>query len=370
MLEEYKIYVAPGALALLAFTISMLLTRIFSLPGFRYQILDVPNARSLHAFPVSRIGGIAICMAIIVVVPISVYLFEEEAHMISIALGAAIIALVSFLDDRFTLSVMVRFVVHGCAAALLIVEGFRIISIELPGWYWQWPFLVSVGFTVLYVIWMVNLYNFMDGMDGFSGGMAVIGFGTYALLGWQGGALQFATLNLIVAGSVLGFLLFNFPPAKIFMGDVGASTMGFVVASFSLWAHRDGIFPIWIAVLVFSPFIVDATITLLKRLWRGERIWEAHKSHYYQRLVQAGWGHRKTVLWEYLIMTLCGVSAIAILNENYLNQWLLLLTWGLAYAVIITMIGKMPGYDTRGVVGSGVNKIKETRRNRKTPPCD
>ena len=94
------------------------------------------------------------------------------------------------------------------------------------------------------------------------------------------------------------------------MGDVGSSTLGLLAAAFSLWGARDGVFPFWVAILVFSPFIADASVTLVRRLLRGEKIWQAHKTHYYQKLVQAGWGHRKTVLVEYAIMIGCGITAL------------------------------------------------------------
>jgi len=181
----------------------------------------------------------------------------------------------------------------------------------------------------------------MDGMDGFAGGMTVIGFTIFAILGIQSGETLYATLCLVIASSALGYLIFNFPPAKIFMGDVGSSTLGFLVAAFSLWASRDGIFPLWVAVLVFSPFIVDATITLIRRLVKGEKVWIAHKTHYYQRLVQLGWGHRRTVLWEYLLMILCGISAIAASKMDGTQQWILLIIWVLIYSTLIYYINEL-----------------------------
>jgi hypothetical protein len=139
------------------------------------------------------------------------------------------------------------------------------------------------------------------------------------------------------------YLLFNFPPARIFMGDAGSSLLGFLAAGLSLWGSVEGIFPLWIAVLVFSPFIVDATVTLGRRLWRRERVWEAHKSHCYQRLVQLGWGHRKTVLWEYLLMMLCSISAVAALYLAPAHQWLLLVSWIFVYVILIALVSRLEG---------------------------
>ena len=333
--------VVIGVSAFLAFFISALLTRNFSNPLYKLQILDHPNERSLHSVPVPRTGGLAICAAIFVVAPIIAVALKADTSLIAILIGALVVSAISFLDDRFTLNASIRFLVHVGVAALLLITGYSLSVFEMPQWQWQWPMVVGVIISLLYIVWLVNLYNFMDGMDGFAGGMAVIGFVTFAILGLQADELLYATLCLVIASSALGFLVFNFPPAKIFMGDVGSSTLGFLVAAFSLWASRDGLFPLWVAILVFSPFIVDATITLVRRIFRGERVWEAHRSHYYQRLVQLGWGHRRTVLWEYLLMILCGVSAIAATKMDGALQWVLLIIWIMIYSILIYYINRL-----------------------------
>jgi UDP-N-acetylmuramyl pentapeptide phosphotransferase/UDP-N-acetylglucosamine-1-phosphate transferase len=184
---------------------------------------------------------------------------------------------------------------------------------------------------------MINLYNFMDGMDGFSGGMATAGFSTLGLLGYLGGDNHFASICWLIAAASAGFLVWNFPPARIFMGDVGSSALGFLAAALSLWANRIGLFPLWLAILVFTPFIFDATLTLVRRTLNGERIWEAHRNHYYQRLVQAGWSHRRTVLWEYGLMLLCCSSALVAYHATTLVQWSILA--GVAWVCLVAVIG-------------------------------
>ena len=188
---------------------------------------------------------------------------------------------------------------------------------------------------------MINLYNFMDGMDGFAGGMAVSGFGAFAILGWMAGHDAFMAINLVISAAAAGFLIFNFPPARIFMGDIGSSVLGLLAASLSLWGARDGVFPFWIAVLVFSPFIVDATVTLIRRLLRREKIWQAHKTHYYQTLVQAGWGHRKTVLLEYAIMLGCGVTALWGVRAPEKLQAAILAGWTLFYFLFFFRVSRL-----------------------------
>jgi UDP-N-acetylmuramyl pentapeptide phosphotransferase/UDP-N-acetylglucosamine-1-phosphate transferase len=181
---------------------------------------------------------------------------------------------------------------------------------------------------------MVNLYNFMDGMDGFAGGMAVFGFGAMAVLGWQGGDAGFALANAAIAAAAAGFLLFNFPPARIFLGDVGSATLGLLAAALSLLGSQRGLFPLWVAWLAFSPFIVDATWTLLRRLVRGERVWQAHRSHHYQRLVLAGWSHRRTVSLSYVLMAACAATAVAGQGMNAGDQLRLLAAWAIIYGLI------------------------------------
>ena len=181
------------------------------------------------------------------------------------------------------------------AALLLYLGGLRWAQIGLPGLDAALPDWLALGLTLLYIVWMINLYNFMDGMDGFAGGMAVFGFGALAVLGLIGDALTFAISGLVIAAAAGGFLTRNFPPARIFLGDVGSSVLGLLAAAMTLWGAGLGLFPLWVGLLVFSPFIVDATWTLLRRIVNAEPFWRAHRSHHYQRLVLAGWGHRRTV---------------------------------------------------------------------------
>ena len=327
----------------LVFAITALVTYGLTRAGSRRWLLDHPNERSLHQRPTPRSGGLAITLGIVlggVGVAVAASLPEQ---LIWLGAGSLLIVGVSFLDDLSHVHPVIRISVHFLVALVLVLAGFAIDAVGLPGMRWQLLPWLSVAITCLYVAWLVNLYNFMDGMDGFAGGMAVIGFGTFALLGALGGHTAFAGVCAVIAAASAGYLLFNFPPARIFMGDVGSSLLGFLVAGLSLWASRQGIFPLWMAILVFSPFIVDATITLIYRLWRRERIWEGHKSHCYQRLVQLGWGHRKTVLWEYVLMLLCASSALAAFHLPPPLQWALLVAWIFVYVILIALVYRLEG---------------------------
>lgn len=335
------------AAAPLAFAVAVWLTGRFADPRSRLHLLDHPNERSLHTRPTPRSGGLAILGGI--TAGLAAALSSQGSLLAWLAIIIFPLAIVSFLDDRFGVSVRWRLLVHFLAAGVIILAGFGLQSLRIPGMVWECPAWTCAVVTTGFVLWMINLYNFMDGMDGFAGGMAVFGFGAFALMGWLAGHEQLFIMNLIIAAAAGGFLLFNFPPAKIFMGDTGSSTLGFLAAGMSLWGAKEGVFTLWVAMLIFSPFIVDATVTLIRRIFRGERFWLAHKTHYYQRLVQAGWGHRKTVLLEYAIMVFCAGVALLVYRSTPLMQWVAIGAIALLYAALFRWIGVLEQESTRRI---------------------
>jgi len=178
-------------------------------------------------------------------------------------------------------------------------------------------------------------------MDGFAGGMTVIGFGALGLVGWQTGNENFLLFNIVVVAATSGFLAFNFPPARIFMGDVGSSFLGFLAAGSSIWASKLEILPLWFSILIFSPFIVDATVTLIRRLSTGKKIWKPHKTHYYQILAESGWGHKRTVIWEYGLMLLCAMSAVFALGQPVWVHWLVIMFWIVTYILLMITVSSL-----------------------------
>ena len=258
---------------------------------------DHPNHRSLHARPIPRTGGIGIMLAVLagwwlggLPVPAPLYW------------GTLVLMLVSFADDRLDLPAAIRFAVH------LLVAGWLAWRLGFMG--------VSFVLAVLATGWMTNLYNFMDGADGLAGGMAWWGFGSYALAFWQAGEGGLALAAACVALAAAGFLLFNFPPARVFMGDAGSVPLGFLAAGFGLVGMHDDVWAVWFPALVFAPFIVDATVTLSRRILRREKIWQAHREHYYQRLIRMGWSHRKMMLVAWASMLASGVVAVILLQSE------------------------------------------------------
>lgn len=336
-------------LVTLTFFLSGWLTYRLMHPQTVLYIVNEPNARSLHTHPIPATGGVAILTAFALSTT-SVCFYNSSFHFIGwIELSVLLIAVISLLDDHHHVPALYRLVIHFLAAYLFLTPThFWITQLTLPDFVWVLPSPLNIGVSLLFVVWMVNLYNFMDGMDGFAGGMTIFGFGSFALLGGLAGHAFFMTINLIIVSATAGFLVFNFPPAKIFMGDIGSSSLGFLAAALTLWGSQENIFPLWIALLIFSPFIVDATLTLFRRLFRGEKIWLAHKSHYYQRLVQLGWGHKRTVLWEYTLMAACSGSALIGNVLTSRAQLYLLITWIIIYGVLIHLVTQIEKNNREG----------------------
>ncbi|MDR5804210.1 glycosyltransferase family 4 protein [Caballeronia sp. LZ001] len=299
--------VAAGSLAACAAILSALLRT-----GLAWRLAtDIPNERSLHSRPTPRVGGWGI-------VPVAVIAMLVATPTLWLAaLLTVVLAAVSQIDDRRGLPARVRFGAHVAAVALLIALN----PTPVPWWA-----LVAVGFLM---VWLVNLYNFMDGSDGLAGGMALFGFGGYAVAALSGPVPQIdlGVASAALAGAAAGFLLFNFHPARIFLGDSGSIPLGFLAGALGYWGWLKGTWPVWFPALVFSPFIGDASVTLLKRLARGERFWQAHREHYYQRMVQAGAGHARTALAWYVLMLAGVVLAISALAWSPASQWLAVAVW-------------------------------------------
>ncbi|MTW19475.1 MraY family glycosyltransferase [Allochromatium palmeri] len=326
--------------SVLALGLSLWLTRwLATRAGSGFGPLDHPNERSLHVAPVPRSGGLGVLAGVMLTLLAAFGLGWMDGALVWIAGALILVALVSFFDDLGDLSPLARLAAHGLAAGWLMLGGLGWSHLDLPGVTLVFPGWLALVLTLLFVIWMINLYNFMDGMDGLAGGMAVFGFLTLAWLGWRGDEPVYALICLGVAAASAGFLASNFPPARIFLGDVGSSSLGLLAAALALWGAQLGLFALWVAWLAFSPFIVDATWTLLARLARGERVWEAHRSHHYQRLVLAGWSHRRTVLRAYGLMAALSACAIAAPGLTPSDQWLLLGAWAVIYGVIHLKVG-------------------------------
>jgi UDP-N-acetylmuramyl pentapeptide phosphotransferase/UDP-N-acetylglucosamine-1-phosphate transferase len=282
---------------------------------------DHPTHRSLHQTPRLRAGGLAIAAAALAGAAICGF----TASLHTAGLVAATLLVISLVDDIKRLSAAVRLAAH------LALVAVYLMGLEQP-----MASAVTLFVGSLLGAWMTNLYNFMDGADGLAGGMAVIGFAAFALaLGLDHEAGLGLACALLSAAS-LGFLVVNFPRASIFLGDAGSIPLGFLVFAMSVETALSGELPFWFGAVVFSPFIVDATVTLLRRMAGGHAPWIAHRDHYYQRLILSGWSHRKTCLAYYFLMLSSAVFAL--FAKNLDNPWAALTAVVITYVLLVASL--------------------------------
>ncbi|WP_298604035.1 MraY family glycosyltransferase [Zoogloea sp.] len=294
--------------AVAAFAVALGVTWLCCRPGSWLYFLDHPNARSLHVRPTPRTGGVGVMAGVVAAALVTIATGGAGRALLAALCGAFVLAGLGLADDRAGLSARLRLL-----AQLLVAGAFLVVAGVAGGW--------AMGLLLLLgLVWMGNLYNFMDGSDGLAGGMAVFGFGAFAWAAGLAGESALAAVCAGVAAAAAGFLCFNFHPARIFMGDVGSVPLGFLAGALGLVGWRADAWPLWFPLLVFAPFILDATVTLLRRALRGEKVWQAHRSHYYQRMVQMGLGHRGTALRAYGLMAGCGAAALAGLQMGFSLQ--------------------------------------------------
>ena len=310
--------VDPGLSAFAAAALSLALATgaVVALRVFAGRLPEaLPTDRSLHAHPVPRAGGLAIWAGFI---PVALASPPAEGIATPAWLAAwAAIAAVSLVDDWRGVRPAARLAVHAAAAlATAAVLAGPPAEAEIVAW------LLDLAIIALALAWSANLYNFMDGSDGLAGLMALLGFAAYALAAAYGGVP--AQLYLALAAAVVPFLAVNAPPARAFMGDVGAVPLGFLAATFGIAGCRSGTWPLWFPLLVFLPFVADASTTLVRRVMGGERVWEAHRTHYYQRLHQLGAGHRGTLaIYGALMVGTAGTALTVLAFAPGAGRWAL-----------------------------------------------
>ncbi|SEL60683.1 MraY family glycosyltransferase [Ectothiorhodospira marina] len=272
-------------------------------------MLDVPNARSSHEAPTPRGGGLSVVVVVLLGLPVLFWgAGLEGSALVALGLGGALVAAIGWLDDHIDVAARWRLLVHLLAGAWVVFWAGGAPALPLPGGDWAWGWL-GVPILVLFVGWVLNLYNFMDGIDGIAGVETVTVAGVAAGLLWWVGAPGWALMAALLAVAGVGFLVWNWPPAKIFMGDAGSGFIGFTLAAMAVltWAGTD--LTIWVWLILLGVFIVDATLTLFRRLLRGERVYEAHRSHAYQQAARACGRHLPVTV------------AVGVINLVWLAPW-------------------------------------------------
>ena len=266
------------------------------------QLLDHPNDRSMHSAPISRGGGLAIVVIVLGAGLLSASQTDLTHSLVYVACGI-VIALLGWQDDVKSLSPITRFAVQGIVAVVSIISMGYFKSVTIPLFGELQLGIVGVVITFFWIIGLTNAYNFMDGIDGMAGGVAVsAGLGWMWLSSASGNSFAFWIALAISAGS-LGFLIHNWSPAKIFMGDVASTFLGYSFAVLSLLSADKGGDALMLGTLLMWTFIMDAGLTFINRLRNGEKVFSAHRSHLFQRLVIGGYKH-STVSFLYILLTL------------------------------------------------------------------
>ena len=321
------------------------------------HILDIPNERSSHVVVTPRGGGLGFVVAFLLGLSILHFSGIIGMHLfLALAGGGVLLAVIGWKDDKHGLTPRVRSFFHFLAASWAVywLGGFPAVNVGFTDLYFSW---VGSIIGVIGTVWMINLYNFMDGVDGIAGTEAVSVALICGILLFGSKSPGPAAVCFLLAASVLGFLMWNWPPARIFMGDVGSGFLGFVFAVMAMWTEISGVLPFIIWMILLGVFIIDATVTLIKRSARGERLYEAHRSHVYQLAVQAGYSHKQVTCTVLLINVLLGLISISALKHIDL---LLDISIGVAVMLIIAHTILSHRFNVKITKMNAVSKIAET----------
>jgi Fuc2NAc and GlcNAc transferase len=289
---------------------SALLTSVARRVALARGLLDVPNARSSHGTSTPRGGGVAIALVTSTALLLLVVRGSLGWDLFAAAgVGGLAVAAVGLADDRRPLPSSLRLIVHVAAAAWAIawLGGLPPLRVgnDLTQLGWGGDVLGVLG-----IVWVLNLFNFMDGIDGLAASEAMfVMLGGVCLIPTGPASAEVVTMSVVLAAASCGFLLWNWPPAKIFLGDVGSGYLGYMLAIFAVAATRTDPVAVWVWLILGGAFFVDATTTLVRRALRGERVYEAHRSHAYQWLARRWRSHRRVSL------------ALLFLNLGWLFPW-------------------------------------------------
>jgi Fuc2NAc and GlcNAc transferase len=282
----------------------------------RQRLLDVPNDRSSHSRPTPRGGGLGLTVAHLLGV-LAASLLALSPYELATALigGGLLVATIGLLDDYWRVQASRRLICHLLAFAWAVwwLGGLPVVDF---GWGAMALGVMGTVLMVVYLAWFLNLFNFMDGIDGIAGAQALSMSVTASLILWGVADATAATLPLLLlAAATAGFLIWNWPPAKIFMGDVGSGYLGFALGTLALWTVVASWLTVWVWLILGGAFLADATVTLLARAWRGLALAEAHRSHAYQRLSRH-WGSHRSVTLAFVAVNILWLAPWAFLAAS------------------------------------------------------
>ena len=303
-----------------SFLVTYFGVRWFRAWTLRRGVLDHPNERSSHTAPTPRGGGLVVAVVILMAYVLGSWLLDFEISVGFLA-GSLVVVAVSWLDDVYSISFVWRLLVQSAAAACVMLDLGHLSTVATTGSAAPLDLgMFGVPITFLWIIWLVNAYNFMDGIDGIAGIQAVAAASGWLLAGLASGSSAVFILSGTVLLAALAFLLHNWSPARIFMGDAGSAFLGFTFASMPLMFRSstatDNGTAAFIGILVVWMFIFDSVFTIIRRLINGEKVWQAHRQHLYQRLVISGYSHQRTTLIYGVFSLAIAISAGLSAGEN------------------------------------------------------
>lgn len=312
--------------------------------AFKIGAIDIPkDNRRMHKKPTPRIGGLAIIFGFTVA---TLCFAQPSRQLYGTLAGAAIIAVMGVIDDCKNLPAKLKFVIQIIAALVVVFAGdIKIDVFTNPNFlsdnpYWVLPEWLSVTFTVIWIVFITNAVNFIDGLDGLAAGVSAIMSISLVFISIRVGEYPIAILGIALMGSCFGFLPFNFNPAKIFMGDTGSTFLGFMLATLSI----QGVFKSYAVISFAVPLLIlglplfDALFAMIRRILRGQSPMTADRGHLHHRLVDMGFSQKQTVFILYAISGVLGITAVLLAESGVLRALLLVIC-----VLILLLIGSMLG---------------------------
>lgn len=335
-------------LSLIIFT-SFVLTELIRHYTLNKDLIDIPNDRSSHSIPTPRGGGLSI--VIIFLISISFVDILSRDILFSIIGSGLIIAGIGFWDDHNHIPAKWRLLAHFLASFWVLYWLGGAVDVEFRIFNYSINFgIVGLIITAFLLVWLLNLFNFMDGIDGIAASEAIFVLSVGALFSWLYGFKSMTYVSLILVASTSGFLILNWPPAKIFMGDVGSSFLGLMLGIIAYVNVLKGV-SVWIWVILLGVFLVDSGVTLLRRILNGERWYEAHCSHAYQHAARK-WGHQKVTI-STIFVNAFWLFPLAYITYRYSEL-----------ALVFTFIAYLPLIIVAFILKAGVNDSNQQEINR------
>ncbi|RXJ02960.1 undecaprenyl/decaprenyl-phosphate alpha-N-acetylglucosaminyl 1-phosphate transferase [Anaerobacillus alkaliphilus] len=322
---------------LLCFLTAVAVTPLVKNFAIKIGATDKPNHRKVHQKLMPRLGGLAIYIAFLAGF---IFLQPQSPYLMPILLGSFVIIVTGFLDDMLELSAKWKLAGQILAAGIVVWGGVQVNFINLPfdgrldlGWF-------AIPLTLLWIVGITNAINLIDGLDGLAAGVSSIVLATLAAIAFMMGNMFVVALALILMGSTLGFLIYNFNPAKIFMGDTGALFLGFMISVISLLGFKNvTLFSLLVPVIILGVPISDTLFAIIRRLVNKKPLSAPDKSHLHHCLLRLGYSHRKTVLVIYAMSSLFGLAAILLTQSTLWGAFLIVTLLIIGIELMVEMIG-------------------------------